>query len=80
MFSIFGTNKNRDIAGEKQLIQDVTPASTPTSVELWTASKIVGRECATVGKEFFICKRDNGDKPSECAAEAALVMSCTQQT
>ena len=67
MFSVFGTGKNRDLAGEDELVKGVTPASTPTSLELWTISKILGRECATVNKDFFICKRDLGDKPSACA-------------
>lgn len=79
MFSIFGTNKNRDRAGEKELVQSVTPASTPTSLELWTASKVIGRECASVNKDFFLCKRERGDKPSECAAQAELVTACTHQ-
>jgi hypothetical protein len=80
MFSIFGTGKNRDIPGEEKLVTDITPSSTPTSLELWTASKIIGRECATVNKAFFICKRDKGDKPSECANEALMVTDCTLQT
>ena len=77
MFSFLGSGKNRDLAAEEELVRGVTPSSTPTSLELWTVSKILGRECATVNKDFFVCKRDMGDKPSHCAAQADLVMNCT---
>lgn len=77
MFSFLGSGKNRDLAAEEELVRGITPSSTPTSLELWTVSKILGRECATVNKDFFVCKRDMGDKPSHCAAQADLVMNCT---
>ena len=53
-------------------------ASTPhTSLQLWAAAKIVGRECATVSKEYFLCKKEKGENPAECLKEAQEAMKCT---
>lgn len=50
-----------------------------SSMELWAASKFIGRECATINKLFYICKRDNGDEPKACAAEGKGVTACGNQ-
>ena len=50
--------------------------SPPTSVELWSAAKVIGRECANVNKDFFTCKRDKGANPSACEAQSTLSSLC----
>ena len=47
-----------------------------TSLELWASSKIIGRECATINKDFFVCKKFNGANPAECEKQADLATSC----
>jgi hypothetical protein len=47
-----------------------------TSMELWAASKIIGRECATANKNYIICKRENGNQPELCESEAIIVEKC----
>lgn len=37
-----------------------------SSIRLWAAAKFIGRECATEGKEFCICKKEKGENPNEC--------------
>lgn len=46
------------------------------SMELWAASKVIGRECATVNKEYFLCKKAAGLDPRLCAAKAELSSAC----
>ena len=50
--------------------------SIPTSIELWAASKIVGRECARVNKDFYVCKKNNGPEPQRCEAQGNSVTNC----
>ena len=50
--------------------------SIPTSLELWASSKIIGRECALVNKDFFICKKSQGPEPQKCDAQSASVTNC----
>lgn len=53
-------------------------ASTPlTSLQLWASAKIVGRECATVSKDYFLCKKEKGNNPAECLNAAKEAMKCT---
>ena len=47
-----------------------------TSLELWGASKIIGRECATINKNYFICKQEKGPNPELCKSLAQQVISC----
>ncbi len=47
----------------------------PTSIELWTSSKIIGRECAKVNKEFFVCKK-NSANPADCESASTLASLC----
>lgn len=51
-------------------------SSPPTSVELWTVAKVIGRECAAVNKAFFTCKKNKGAEPAACEAESALSSLC----
>jgi len=51
----------------------------PSSLALWAASKIIGRECATINKEFFLCKKERGENPTSCEAESVRVSLCTMQ-
>jgi hypothetical protein len=30
------------------------------SIELWAAAKIIGRECASINKAYFMCKKEKG--------------------
>eukprot|EP01041_Mallomonas_annulata_P000852 gene852-1658_t len=54
-------------------------AATPTAFELWAASKIIGRECATENKLFFICKKEKGLNPLDCEAESSNVTNCVSK-
>ena len=47
-----------------------------SSMEIWAASKFIGRECATINKLFYVCKRDNGDNPTVCSKEGKAVLDC----
>ena len=47
--------------------------------ELHAASKIIGRECATVSKAYVACKFEKGKNPSLCLKEAEAVMRCTEE-
>ena len=46
--------------------------------DLFSASKIIGRECATASKEYFACKYEKGKNPELCLKEAEAVMRCTE--
>ena len=52
----------------------------PTSTELFAASKIIGRECSSINKAFWECKRDLGNDPKACEEHTKLVMACTKNT
>lgn len=47
-----------------------------SSIDLWTAAKFIGRECATVNKEFLICKNEANDDPRPCTEKGALATAC----
>lgn len=47
-----------------------------TSVDLWTAAKVVGRECSQVNLDYLWCKKDNGLNPELCAKEGEFVTAC----
>jgi|LauGreSBDMM110SN_4_FD.fasta_scaffold880675_1 hypothetical protein len=47
-----------------------------TGLELWAASKIIGRECATQSKQFFLCKKEKGENPAECLALGTIAHNC----
>jgi len=51
-----------------------------SAAELWAASKIIGRECATVNKEFFLCKKRAGDEPAACESQSVLSSLCANKT
>mmetsp|Transcript_5233 Transcript_5233/g.5363 ORF Transcript_5233/g.5363 Transcript_5233/m.5363 type:complete len:104 (-) Transcript_5233:180-491(-) len=54
-------------------------ATVPTSIQLWAASKIIGRECATENRKFFMCKKDKGQNPLDCESEGTGVTNCVTQ-
>ena len=54
-------------------------SSVATSMELWAASKVIGRECATINKDFYVCKKNNGPEPVKCEAQANLATSCASK-
>ena len=47
------------------------------SMALWASGKIVGRECATVNKEFLLCKKAKGNDPAACLSHGDMVNACT---
>jgi hypothetical protein len=51
-------------------------SSAISSIELWASAKFIGRECATVNKDFVLCKKTKGENPAECANHGDLVTSC----
>jgi hypothetical protein len=50
-----------------------------SSMELWGAGKIIGRECSQVNLDFCLCKKFKGDEPKECADLAKQVTACTSK-
>eukprot|EP01039_Chlorochromonas_danica_P003608 gene3609-3951_t len=46
------------------------------SVDLWAAAKFIGRECATINKDFVLCKKEHDQNPLPCLAQGDLVASC----
>ena len=54
-----------------------SPSSSITSLQLWASSKIIGRQCSTENKEYFVCKRDNWD-PRSCIDKADKASACTE--
>jgi hypothetical protein len=51
-------------------------ASAPSSMQLWAASKVIGRECATVNKDFFLCKKAKGGEPTACGPQGKISSWC----
>ena len=47
-----------------------------TSIELWAASKVIGRECATVNKEFLLCKKHEGTSLTACSKKGEIAQAC----
>ena len=47
-------------------------------LDLFSASKIMGRECASVNKAYFACKYEKGKNPELCLKEAEAVMRCSE--
>ena len=52
--------------------------STATSLELISASKFIGRECASINKTYIECKAAKGLDPRECIHLANDVTGCTE--
>jgi hypothetical protein len=48
-----------------------------SSIDLWTSAKFIGRECATVNKDYLLCKQQANDDPRPCLEQSALVTACT---
>jgi hypothetical protein len=46
------------------------------SIELWAASKFIGRECATVNKEYLLCKKHEGESVSACLNRSEAAIAC----
>ena len=47
--------------------------------ELLAAAKIIGRECATVNKDFFLCKKNKGSEPAACESQSVLASLCANK-
>ena len=56
----------------------LSPDENLTSLELWGASKIIGRECSTINKDYFVCKQEKGGNPELCFANAIQAINCAQ--
>jgi hypothetical protein len=50
-----------------------------SSMELWGAGKIIGRECSEINLDFCLCKKFKGEEPKECADLAKKVQACTKK-
>eukprot|EP00601_Ochromonadales_sp_CCMP2298_P001778 CAMPEP_0173193290 /NCGR_PEP_ID=MMETSP1141-20130122/13880_1 /TAXON_ID=483371 /ORGANISM="non described non described, Strain CCMP2298" /LENGTH=99 /DNA_ID=CAMNT_0014117617 /DNA_START=11 /DNA_END=310 /DNA_ORIENTATION=+ len=48
------------------------------SLELWAGAKIIGRECATLNKEFLLCKKFESG-PTACLGKGDLSTSCASE-
>ena len=49
-------------------------------VELWASAKVIGRECATINKDWLKCRQKiNGDAPGHCMPELEEVLKCTSK-
>ncbi len=61
----------------EQLPEATPPPSFPSSsMELMAASKVIGRECATLNKKYIQCKVDRGEHPALCVEEGKLASQC----
>lgn len=49
----------------------------PKSMELWAASKIIGRECASESRAYIECRVANGTNPVLCATPGDGIINCT---
>jgi hypothetical protein len=49
------------------------------SVELWAASKIVGRECSQVNLDYFKCKESKVGNSQRCFAEVLIFYQILRQ-
>jgi hypothetical protein len=58
--------------------QQATVLTSPTSSQLWTGAKFIGRECAEVNKQFLECKMTKGEHPGLSIKEGDLVRLCTK--
>ena len=45
-------------------------------LQLWAASKFLGRECADVSLAYLECKEANGKHPKECISHSKQVVAC----
>ena len=45
-------------------------------LQLWAASKYLGRECSDVNLAYLECKEAKGKHPKECIALAKPVVTC----
>ena len=46
------------------------------SMDLWSMSSIIGRECASVSLAFLRCKQVNGEAPFTCLEQARMAHQC----
>jgi hypothetical protein len=51
-------------------------SSSISSVDLWAASKFIGRECATMNKNYILCKQTAQNNPMTCAEQGDLATTC----
>jgi len=54
-------------------------AGAKTGAELYAASKFIGRECATINKDFFLCKKNAGADPAACESQSVLASLCANK-
>lgn len=50
-------------------------APSTDSSALWGAAKLIGRECSTVNKNFYKCKKSDRD-PAACLEHGAAATEC----
>lgn len=50
-----------------------------SSIDLFAGAKVYARECATLNKNFVLCKNEHGSNPDKCLAEGDLVTACTNK-
>jgi hypothetical protein len=61
------------------LVLSIDKMSSISSVELWAAAKFIGRECASVNKDYILCKQQSGANPAACAQQGELATACATQ-
>eukprot|EP01031_Cornospumella_fuschlensis_P033076 gene33075-40011_t len=72
------SNSCHSIRYRRLNFMDSTPSL--TSLELWAASKFIARECATINKDYFICKKKDPDNLFSCLDQEYLVTTCAEET
>lgn len=55
------------------------PNPTVSSVELWAASKFIARECATVNKDYLLCKKNDPNNLFSCVNQEDIVTVCAEE-
>jgi hypothetical protein len=61
------------------LFQSQPMTSPIDSLDLWAASNFIGRECATINKDYVLCKSEKGGDPKACLEEGNLANSCASE-
>ena len=51
-------------------------ASSIKSSELYTAAKIIGRECSEANLDYYNCKKELGENPKACKSQGSRVNKC----
>mmetsp|Transcript_92530 Transcript_92530/g.181298 ORF Transcript_92530/g.181298 Transcript_92530/m.181298 type:complete len:106 (+) Transcript_92530:87-404(+) len=49
------------------------------SLDIWAVNKIIARECASINKDYLVCKKYEGARINACQKPGELVAACTAE-